>query len=209
MSTIQLRRDTAANWTISNPVLAVGEPGVETDTGYVKYGDGATPWTSLPYASSVVSALVNGGPSVTVDNYGSLTVPGNVYASGFATTGTIVIPNDGSAGSIQSQNGQGNIYFNTDNSLIFIITGTYEVAFNADGSVSFPYYVFPAVTPTAGQVLVAGGNPLYLEWQDQISTSTSYTPATASDWTGTPPTTIQEALDRLAAAFKTANGTGA
>ena len=31
----------------------------------------------------------------------------------------------------------------------------------------------------------------------------------ASDWAGDPPTTIQEALDRLAAAFKTANGTGA
>jgi hypothetical protein len=37
----------------------------------------------------------------------------------------------------------------------------------------------------------------------------TYTPATASDWAGTPPITIQEAIDRLAAAFKTANGAGA
>jgi hypothetical protein len=37
----------------------------------------------------------------------------------------------------------------------------------------------------------------------------SYTPAIASDWAGDPPITIQEALDRLAAAFKIANGTGA
>ena len=37
----------------------------------------------------------------------------------------------------------------------------------------------------------------------------SYTPTTANDWEGTAPTTIQEAIDRLAAAFKTANGTGA
>lgn len=37
----------------------------------------------------------------------------------------------------------------------------------------------------------------------------SYTPTTDSDWDGNPPTTIQEALDRLAAAFKAANGTGA
>jgi lysophospholipase L1-like esterase len=46
---IQLRRDTAANWTSINPTLSVGEPALETDTGKVKYGDGATPWASLAY----------------------------------------------------------------------------------------------------------------------------------------------------------------
>jgi len=29
---IQLRRDSAADWASANPVLALGEPGVETDT---------------------------------------------------------------------------------------------------------------------------------------------------------------------------------
>lgn len=29
----------------------------------------------------------------------------------------------------------------------------------------------------------------------------SYTPANATDWTGTPPTTLAEALDRIAAAL--------
>lgn len=47
---IQLRRDTAAEWTSQNPTLAEGEPGLEIDTGKVKYGDGLTAWTSLPYA---------------------------------------------------------------------------------------------------------------------------------------------------------------
>jgi hypothetical protein len=52
MSTrIQLRRDTSTNWTRNNPVLAVGEPGIETDTGIVKYGDGVTAWNGLPYAN--------------------------------------------------------------------------------------------------------------------------------------------------------------
>jgi len=50
-SKIQLRRDTAANWTSTNPVLSQGEPGLETDTNKVKYGDGTTAWTSLEYAS--------------------------------------------------------------------------------------------------------------------------------------------------------------
>lgn len=46
--TIQLRRDTAAQWASKNPVLAAGEPGLATDTGVIKYGNGATPWNSLP-----------------------------------------------------------------------------------------------------------------------------------------------------------------
>jgi hypothetical protein len=50
-SKIQIRRDTAANWTSTNPVLSQGEPGLETDTNKVKYGDGSTAWTLLDYAS--------------------------------------------------------------------------------------------------------------------------------------------------------------
>jgi hypothetical protein len=47
---IQLRRDTAANWTSTNPTLAAGEMGFETDTNLFKIGDGSTLWTSLLYA---------------------------------------------------------------------------------------------------------------------------------------------------------------
>lgn len=50
---IQLRRDTAANWTAEDPVLAHGEMGWETDTGAVKIGDGVTEWTALPYGGIV------------------------------------------------------------------------------------------------------------------------------------------------------------
>jgi hypothetical protein len=49
---IKLRRAAAANWTSANPILALGEPGLETDTRKVKYGDGSTAWTSLSYAYS-------------------------------------------------------------------------------------------------------------------------------------------------------------
>lgn len=47
---IQLRSDTAANWTAANPTLAQGEPGVEVDTFRMKLGNGVTPWNSLPYS---------------------------------------------------------------------------------------------------------------------------------------------------------------
>jgi len=46
---IQLRRDTAANWTSANPTLASGEFGLETDTDQFKVGDGTTAWSSLGY----------------------------------------------------------------------------------------------------------------------------------------------------------------
>ena len=49
MTKIQLRRDTATNWTSANPILASGEPAFETDTGKFKIGDGVTAYNSLPY----------------------------------------------------------------------------------------------------------------------------------------------------------------
>jgi hypothetical protein len=66
---IQIRRDTAANWTRVNPVLSDGEPGLETDTNKVKYGDGTTAWASLDYAS--------GGAGLT-DVDGVVTFPGDL-----------------------------------------------------------------------------------------------------------------------------------
>ena len=50
---IQFRRDTAANWTSVNPILAIGELGLETNTGQFKIGDGVTAWSSLSYGGLV------------------------------------------------------------------------------------------------------------------------------------------------------------
>ena len=47
---IQLRNDTASNWTSVNPTLLVGELGVERSTNKIKIGDGSTAWSSLSYA---------------------------------------------------------------------------------------------------------------------------------------------------------------
>lgn len=54
---IKLRRDTAANWLLANPILAAGEPGLETDTGKIKYGDGVTHYADLAHAGGDI--LVN------------------------------------------------------------------------------------------------------------------------------------------------------
>jgi hypothetical protein len=50
---IQYRRGSASQWTTTNPVLAIGEPGYETDTGKFKVGNGSTAWTSLAYSSGI------------------------------------------------------------------------------------------------------------------------------------------------------------
>ncbi len=75
---IQFRRDTAANWISANPVLAVGEVGLETDTNSYKIGDGATAWTSLGYrqlAPEITTLLMDGQSSdASAPTAGDLTV---------------------------------------------------------------------------------------------------------------------------------------
>jgi hypothetical protein len=61
---IQLRRDTAANWTANNPILAEGEKGIETNglgtsTVLSKIGNGVDDWVTLPYQSTGGSGVSN------------------------------------------------------------------------------------------------------------------------------------------------------
>lgn len=58
----QFRRGTAAEWTAANPVLLDGEPGIESDTGALKYGDGATAWNDLDYSGAIAFADITGSP---------------------------------------------------------------------------------------------------------------------------------------------------
>lgn len=52
---IQLRRDTGSNWTSNNPVLAIGEIGIDTTINNLKIGDGSTAWNALPYFIEIAS----------------------------------------------------------------------------------------------------------------------------------------------------------
>ena len=58
---IQLRREAASVWTSQNPILALGEPGFETDTNQFKIGDGTTSWTSLDYMRQDFVSVVASG----------------------------------------------------------------------------------------------------------------------------------------------------
>lgn len=62
MTHINLRRDTAANWTAADPILQLGETGWETDTLKCKQGDGTSVWSDLDYAiidASLYATLAN------------------------------------------------------------------------------------------------------------------------------------------------------
>lgn len=58
---IQFRRGTSTEWSSANPVLAEGELGFESDTKVIKFGDGATPWNTLPVAAAGdITAVIAG-----------------------------------------------------------------------------------------------------------------------------------------------------
>jgi hypothetical protein len=76
---IQVRRGTASQWTSTNPTLAAGEFGFETDTNKLKCGNGSTAWNSLAY----------------INNDGDITgVTAGTGISGGGTSGTVTVSID-------------------------------------------------------------------------------------------------------------------
>ena len=87
---IQLRGDTASNWTAANPVLLNNELGLETDTKKLKVGNGSTAWNSLAYFPSIVTGGTVLG-NLEIGSTGTLTFEGST-ADGFETTLGVINP---------------------------------------------------------------------------------------------------------------------
>lgn len=79
MTKIQLRRDTAANWSTNNPTPSAGEPCFETDTGKLKIGDGITAYNSLPYQGGTSDTAVTIDTAQTIS--GEKTFTNNIIIS--------------------------------------------------------------------------------------------------------------------------------
>ena len=110
---IQLRRDTAADWTSNNPTLSEGEFGWESDTNRFKIGTGSAAWNSLEYADtlktlgdlgitgSTISAPSNGDLTLTTSGSGKVNIS-NAYT---------LPSSDGSANQVLQTNGSGVLSF--------------------------------------------------------------------------------------------------
>jgi hypothetical protein len=79
---IQLRRGTAAQWTVANPTLAQGEMGVETDTGHFKIGNGVDEWEDLIYGG------LQGAPGLSLNTVSAQA--GTTYSLVKSDAGTMV-----------------------------------------------------------------------------------------------------------------------
>ncbi len=83
---LQFRRGTATQWTTTDPVLAPGEPGLETDTRRVKYGDGARKWSALEYATGSTTTDAGSGSDGTSQSSVAIGIDGGTPTSVYGGT---------------------------------------------------------------------------------------------------------------------------
>ena len=150
---IQIRRDTAANWTSANPTLAQGELGAETDTSKIKIGDGSTAWASLAY-------LIDAGSYVTESSTSTFT---NKTINGSNNTLTNISLTAGVTGTLPVANGGTGSTATTFVNLTSNVTGTLPVANGGTGITA---------AGTSGNVLISDGT----NWA-------SAAPASSGSWT--------------------------
>lgn len=171
----RFRRDTAANWTAANPVLALGEPGLETDTRKVKYGDGATAWTALAYGTAAFTGtlpVANGGLGVATLN-ASYLLKGNgtsaVSASIVYDTGSAVLI--GTTSSTGLYNGA-----NINPGVQIEAAGTLSIQRNnlscmllgkASGATDANYSIFYSAGSQIGSISRSGSTTVYATTSDQ------------------------------------------
>jgi len=89
---IQLRRDTASNWTTNNPLLYPGEMGIEIDTGKFKLGPAVTAPT-VGTAWNSISSYVNVTPAGLTSALGDYVLSEDVNVKG----GLVQMDNSGNA----------------------------------------------------------------------------------------------------------------
>lgn len=118
-SIIQIRRDTASNWSSANPTLAQGELGLETDTLKVKAGDGSTAWNSASYlidTGGYVTATYSGNVAITGSLAGdNIKLDGNAISSTNTNGNIQLFPNGAGYTELYGNTNAGTIRFNCEN----------------------------------------------------------------------------------------------
>ena len=171
---IFLRRDTAANWSVTSPnpiILAEGEPGFDTTNQILKIGDGVTAWNDLAQFQGPTGATgPAGADGVSINTYTKANLP---LA---ATAGTNALVTDGTIGGTPTMSYFYNgVWYRTfDNSVItnqtidiFILAGQSNAHGHAD-----------VVDLTSAQATQDG--LFYTSWHD--NTSNAETTQNYSNW---------------------------
>jgi hypothetical protein len=142
---IQVRRGTASQWTSTNPTLAAGEWGFESDTGKVKIGNGSTAWNSLGYTGAgdiegvtAGTGISGGGTSGTVTVSIDTSVTADLTTAQTLTNKTLTDPKINLA--LNAQTGTTYTFVLTDNGRLVTASNaaaqTYSIPTNA--SVAYP-----------------------------------------------------------------------
>ena len=110
---IQLRRDTAADWTSNNPTLAAGEFGWESDTNRFKIGTGSAAWNSLEYADTLktLGDIAVTGSTISAPSNGDLTLTTSGSGKVNISDAYRLPSSDGSANQVLQTNGSGVLSF--------------------------------------------------------------------------------------------------
>ena len=158
----QLRRDTAANWTSANSVLALGEPGVETDTLKVKVGDGSTAWNSLAYSITKDFTDLTSTPT-TLAGYGitDALILTNLSVTQNAASGTGAVTYNNATGVFSytppnfeglDGNFTGSVFADDSTIMVDGVAATLNFANNSIDDL--PNVDITSVAPTTGQALI-------------------------------------------------------
>jgi len=159
---IKNRSDTSNNWATANPILELGELGLETNTNKIKFGDGVTTWNNLVYYSYVSDAEKNTWnskadiedfPTSLPANGGNADTVNGLTVQTAVPSGAKFTDND----TITTINGKTGVIAKTDIVALGIPSSDTNTTYTAESGLTLTGTVF---TPTFGSIVgtVAQGN---------------------------------------------------
>jgi len=218
--------NTNVGWTLTAALNATGDTSVQTNSLFVLITD-PQKVADITAAPTNFHIDFNGGPtnatitSITALGSGVYTLTGTwpENATGFP----IVITSDNFVANVTGISSSAGLVFNTSG-------GSW--VFGADGALTFPSTTRGTsaginvnstdmtVATTTGNIAIFPGSSVYpgdSRWvfntdgglEVPTNGTISYTPSTPGSWNSTPPTTVQEALDRIAALLVVLHSPGA
>lgn len=118
---IQLRYETASDWSSENPTLASGEMGIASDVLRIKVGDGVTTWNNLSYINT--GAFKYGMYTLSATQTSNIAVGNHIELN----------TSSGSLGGLSTGAGQANGIITLSSNKTYKITGSFLFGHSAAG----------------------------------------------------------------------------